>query len=168
MGSKIIKNTSLYTLGNILPQAAGFILLPIYTRYLTPADYGIVSSMQVLSTILAVFFTLAIDRSIFRLYFDYKIEKAKRDYLGTITISLFFISISVLLLLFIFRGIVGQIFKSIELYPCYFYAASMLRSGTQSGARGFGDISLLINYSCIESASLSVYFILKQTFYYVK
>lgn len=122
MSSKIIKNTSLYTLGNILPQAAGFILLPIYTRYLSPAEYGIVSSMQVLSTILAVFFTLAINRSIFRLYFDYKTDKDKKDYLGTITISLFFISISILLLLFIFRGFVGQIFKSIEFYPYYFYA----------------------------------------------
>ena len=122
MSSKIIKNTSLYTIGNILPQAAGFILLPIYTRYLTPADYGIVSSMQVLSTILAVFFTMAIDRSIYRLYFDYKTDKSKRDYLGTITISLFFISISVLLLLFIFKSVVGQIYKSVEFYPFYVYA----------------------------------------------
>lgn len=122
MSSKIIKNTSIYTLGNILPQAAGFFLLPIYTRYLTPADYGIVSSMQVLSTILAVFFTMAIERSIYRLYFDYKTEKSKRDYLGTITISLFLISTSVLLLLFIFRGIVSQIYKSIEFYPYYVYA----------------------------------------------
>ena len=49
--SSIIKNTTIYTIGNILPQAAGFFLLPIYTKYLTPADYGIVSSMQVLSTV---------------------------------------------------------------------------------------------------------------------
>jgi len=122
MASKIIKNTSLYTIGNILPKAAGFILLPIYTRYLTPADYGIVSLMQVLSTILTVFFTMAIDKSIYRLYFDYKIEKDKRDYLGTITISLFLISLSVLLVLFIFRGLVGQLYKSIDFYPFYFYA----------------------------------------------
>lgn len=120
--SKIVKNTSLYSLGNILPQAAGFILLPIYTRYLTPADYGIVSSMQVLSSVLAVFFTMAVDRSIYRLYFDYKSDKAKKDYLGTITISLFFISISVLLLLIIFSSFVGQIYKSIEFYPFYLYA----------------------------------------------
>ena len=120
--NKLITNTSLYTIGNILPQAVGFILLPIYTRYLSPADYGIVNSMQVLSTILAVLFTLAVDRSILRLYFDYKTNKDKRDYLGTITISIFFISISVLLLLFVFKGIVGQIYKSIEFYPFYVYA----------------------------------------------
>lgn len=120
--NNIIKDTSLYTIGNILPQAAGFFLLPIYTRYLTPSDYGIVSSMQVLSSILAVFFTIAIDRSIYRLYFDYKTGKDKKDYLGTITISLFVISLAVLLLLFIFQGTINHIYKSIDFYPFYVYA----------------------------------------------
>lgn len=120
--SRIIRNASLYTIGNILPQAAGFFLLPIYTRYLSPADYGIVNSLQVLNVILAVLFTMAIDRSVFRLYFDYKTDCSKRDFLGTITISLFFISIFVLLILFVFRGAVGQIYESIEFYPFYVYS----------------------------------------------
>jgi O-antigen/teichoic acid export membrane protein len=118
----MLKNISFYSIGNIIPQAAGFILLPIYTRYLTPSDYGIISSMQVLSAILTVFFTIAIDRSIYRLYFDYKTDKDKRDYLGTITISIFFISMIILLLLFVFKGVVGGIYKTIEFYPYYVYA----------------------------------------------
>jgi len=117
--SKIIKNTSLYTIGNILPQAVGFFLLPIYTHYLTPSDYGIVSSLQVLTSILGIFFTLAIDRSIYRMYFDHKTEAGKKDFLGTITIALFLISTIVLLLVFIFRSTVGLIYKSIEFYPYY-------------------------------------------------
>ena len=105
-----------------MPQAAGFFLLPIYTHYLSPADYGIVNAMQVLGAILLVLFTLAIDRSIYRLYFDYKTDKGKKDFLGTVTISFLLISISVLLLLFVFRGIVGQIYSSIDFYPFYVYA----------------------------------------------
>jgi O-antigen/teichoic acid export membrane protein len=120
--SKIIKNTSIYAIGNILPTAAGFFLLPIYTRYLSPADYGIVSSMQVLNTIVAVIFTLAIDHSVYRLYWDYRTEKEKKDYLGTITITLCAISVIVLILLFLFRGFVGLIYKSIPFYPFYAYA----------------------------------------------
>ena len=120
--SKIIKNTSIYAIGNILPQAAGFFLLPIYTRYLTPADYGIVSSMQVLNTILAVVFTLAIERSVYRLYWDYKTEKEKKDYLGSIVLALSVIATIVLALLFLFKGFVGLIYKSIPFYPFYVYA----------------------------------------------
>lgn len=120
--SKIIKNTSLYTIGNIVPQAAGFFLLPIYTRYFTPADYGIISSMQVLNTILAVVFTLAVERSVYRLYWDYKTEKEKKDYLGSIVVALGGIATLVLALLFLFKGFVGLIYKSIPFYPFYVYA----------------------------------------------
>ena len=120
--SKIIKNASFYTIGNILPQTIGFFLLPFYTRYLTPADYGIISSLQVLTSILTIFFTLAIDRSIYRMYFDHKTEDEKRDYLGTITIALLLVSSCVLALIFIFRGTVAQLYNSILFYPYYAYA----------------------------------------------
>ena len=119
--SKIIKNTSLYTIGNILPKAAGFILLPIYTRYLTPADYGIVSSMHVLSTILVIFFTMAIERSIYRLYFDYKTEKAKKDYLGTVFITLSINAVLILAIVLIGKGLISKIYSSIPYYPYYLY-----------------------------------------------
>lgn len=120
--NKLIKNTSLYTIGNILPQAIGFLLLPIYTIYLTPADYGIVSSMQVFSSILIVVFSLAIDRSVYRLYFDHKTEEDKRNYLGTISISLVIISGIILLLLFVFKGVISQIYTSIQFYPFFVFA----------------------------------------------
>ena len=68
--TKLVKNSIVYTIGLILPQAVGFLLLPIITRYLTPEDYGIVSSVGVLGTILAIFLTLAVDTSIYRLYYD--------------------------------------------------------------------------------------------------
>ena len=113
---------SFYTIGNILPQAVGFLLLPIYSRYLTPADYGIVSSMQVLISIFGILFTLAIDKSVYRLYFDYKLEKDKKDFLGTITIAFIIISIFFLSLVFVFKDVVGLIFKSIEFSPYYIYA----------------------------------------------
>lgn len=119
---RIFVNTSIYTIGNILPQAAGFILLPIYTRYLSPADYGIVNSMQVLQTILAVFFSMCLERSVYRLYWDNKTESAKRDLLGTITISIATVAFSILILLFIFQHYVGLIYKSIDFYPFYVYA----------------------------------------------
>lgn len=120
--NKLVKNISIYSIGQILPKAAGFILLPIYTRYLAPSDYGIVASMAVLQTILAVFFTLCLERSVMRLYWDYKTEDEKKDFFGTITISIAVISSIILSLLFFFDRYVGLIYKSIDFYPFYAYA----------------------------------------------
>lgn len=120
--SKVFKNTSIYTIGNILPQAANFLFLPIYTRYLTPSDYGIVASMNVLQAILAVFFSLCMERSVFRLYYDYDSKEDRTKFLGTISISIFIISTICLLLIVSLRSIVQKIFVSIDFYPFYLYA----------------------------------------------
>lgn len=57
-----------------------------------------------------------------RLYWDNKTESAKRDFLGTISISIAAIAFSILILLFVFQHYVGLIYKSIDFYPFYVYA----------------------------------------------
>lgn len=117
--SSLVKSTSIYTVGNIIPKLVGFVLLPIYTRYLTPSDYGVVNSMEVMSGLLLVLFTLALDRGIYRLYHDYKDEAAKETFVGTISISLFVVSSLLVVLMFLFKDYVQLIFKSIEFYPYF-------------------------------------------------
>lgn len=89
---------------------------------MTPTEFGIVSSMIVLQTILVIFFTLSLDRSIMRLYFDCTSDKDKKDFLGTITISIIFISLIGLFLSFLFNDYIGMMFKSIEFSPYFVFA----------------------------------------------
>ena len=86
---------------------------------MTTFDYGIVSSMQILNVFIALTFTLALDLAIFRIYHDYKNEKDKRDFLGTIFISFLFISIFLFLIYILFQNKIVLIFNSIEFSPYY-------------------------------------------------
>jgi O-antigen/teichoic acid export membrane protein len=70
----IIRNTSFYTIGRFFPKAAGFFMLPIFSRYLSPEDYGILGSMEVLAYFMSLFFTLTLEFSIHPFYADYKTE----------------------------------------------------------------------------------------------
>jgi len=45
---KLFKNSLVYTGTNVINKAIPFFLLPIMTRYLTPTDYGIVATFNVL------------------------------------------------------------------------------------------------------------------------
>lgn len=119
--TKIIKNTLVYTIGNFFTLAAGFILLPIYTQYLDPSEYGIISSLEILKTVFIIFATLNIHKSLLRLYWDYKTDKEQKDFLGTTFLSISFVAILTLLLIFIFRNYVERIFDTIDFYPYYFY-----------------------------------------------
>tara|TARA_R110002020_G_scaffold434476_2_gene644603 strand:- start:11468 stop:12883 length:1416 start_codon:yes stop_codon:yes gene_type:complete len=120
--NRLIKDTAYYSIGSFTAKALNFIFLPIYLNYLSPSDYGIISSMQVFSGILLIFLTFGLERSIYRLIFDYKTDAEKKDFLGTISISVFFLAIVICTLLFIGHSFVGRIFKNIPFYPYFSYA----------------------------------------------
>lgn len=122
----LVKNTTLYTLGTIIPQAAGFILLPIYTKYLSPSDYGIVNSMAVVGAIISIFYTLCLERSMYRLYWDYDSDGRKKRFLGTLTVAIFIFATIFMALTFLFSKYLGMLYKSIQFYP--FYAYTILAS----------------------------------------
>lgn len=122
MSAKLVKNTIIYTIGNLLPKITGFVLLPIYTYYMVPAEYGILSAMNAVMGVLNVLLILSIPRSIPRLYFDYEDPYLNKVFFGTIFISVFVIATSQITLLFIFSNTVGNIYKNIPFYPYYKYA----------------------------------------------
>ena len=47
-GNKLVSHTSIYMLGDVLRYSVSLVMLPIYTRYLTPADYGVVELLTML------------------------------------------------------------------------------------------------------------------------
>lgn len=120
--SSLIKNTFFYSAGNLLSKTVNFLLLPIYTSFLSPSEFGIVSSMEVFSTILLIFFTLGLERAIYRLYFDYQNTRDQELFLGTVFISIIGLSLMAVGILFLFRTYVGRLFESIEFSPYYVYA----------------------------------------------
>lgn len=117
----LISSSIIYTLGRVLPQVVSFILLPVYTFYISTKDYGIINSMQVLSAIIVLFFTCALDRGVLRMYYDFDSSLIKKTYLGTISISIFIISTVFLIIFFLFSDKLNLIYSSIDFYPFYSY-----------------------------------------------
>ena len=48
----LFQNSFYYGLGNLVQKFLSVILLPIYTRYLAPEDYGVVALVTILTTII--------------------------------------------------------------------------------------------------------------------
>ena len=49
-----LKHSGIYSLGVILARLASFLLLPIYTRYLNPADYGYIAMLDPTAAVLGI------------------------------------------------------------------------------------------------------------------
>ena len=55
--NKIIGQTAVYSLGNISTKLVGFILLPLYTGYLSTAEFGTFAILEAISQISVAIFT---------------------------------------------------------------------------------------------------------------
>lgn len=80
---KIAKHSVVYGLGGVIGKAIGFIMIPVYTRYLTPADYGIYALLILTTQILTMFLTLGLSSATLRYYFEYDEEAIQKKVIST-------------------------------------------------------------------------------------
>jgi O-antigen/teichoic acid export membrane protein len=64
------KHSAIYGLGGIVSRVVAVFLLPLYTRYLEPADFGAVGLLVGLSAVLVTILRAGISSAFFRFYFD--------------------------------------------------------------------------------------------------
>jgi O-antigen/teichoic acid export membrane protein len=69
------KNMGIYSLGNISLRAAAFLLIPIYTRYLSVDNYGLLDICIITMQILIIFMSLGMPQSLVRFYKEHEIKK---------------------------------------------------------------------------------------------
>ncbi|MFA5150001.1 MAG: oligosaccharide flippase family protein [Candidatus Omnitrophota bacterium] len=119
MKKKLIENSLIYSGLQILQGGIGFLLLPIYTRFLSPDDYGVVSVINSVAVFLGIFYMLGLDGAAYRYYFDLRDRQDElKRFWGTI-ITLLFVLSSVLTLVFLCFGgfLLRPFIGGIKFYP---------------------------------------------------
>lgn len=77
------KNAILYSVGNILSKGLMFLLIPLYTRFLTPSDYGILGVTDVIIAVVGIILTLQLSGAIEINYFRFDVIR-RRQLISTI------------------------------------------------------------------------------------
>jgi O-antigen/teichoic acid export membrane protein len=67
---QLSKHTIVYGVGGVLNRFLGFIFLPLFTAYLSPEEYGILSILNIISIVTISIFSLGLGASIGPSYFD--------------------------------------------------------------------------------------------------
>ena len=121
--NSFLRNAFLYTIATMMTPAIGVILLPVYTAYLTPAEYGIMTTVQAFVGVLQLIMILSLHGAVTRLYYDFidKNEERKK-YIGSIFLFILLfaglLSISLLLLKPILSNL---LFHNIPSEPFFLY-----------------------------------------------
>jgi len=123
MKKKLIENSLIYSGLQVLQGGIGFLLLPIYVRFLTPEDYGIVSVISSVVAFLGVFYLLGLNGAVYRYYFDFKNDQEQmKRFWGTVITFLLALSLIFTLILLFFGKFIFRLFLgNIEFYPYMFF-----------------------------------------------
>ncbi len=91
------RDTAIYSVSSFIARGIGFFLLPLYTRLLTPADYGILDLLQVFLSFSLVVFSGELNQGVARFLPEMKTEQEKAlcasTTLGSVLFSFFQFSI---------------------------------------------------------------------------
>jgi O-antigen/teichoic acid export membrane protein len=82
------RHTLVYGVGILVSRAVSFVMLPFYTHYLTPANYGVMQLVEMTLDIVAILAGTKIATGIFRYYYKAESEADKRAVLSTAMILL--------------------------------------------------------------------------------
>jgi O-antigen/teichoic acid export membrane protein len=77
------RHSLIYGLGGLVSRIVAVLLLPLYTHYLTPADYGKIETLVALTTLLGIILRAGISSAFFRFYFDAEDAAGRRTVLRT-------------------------------------------------------------------------------------
>jgi O-antigen/teichoic acid export membrane protein len=91
--SKLIKGTSVFTISKILTKAGTILLLPIYTRLLSPAEYGIIGLLQPIINFIPLFFVFGLYVAQMRYYVEYEQKNEIKSFIFTLNIFLWIINV---------------------------------------------------------------------------
>lgn len=73
---KLLKDSMIYGLGSLVSKSISFLVLPIYTRLLLPAEYGYLESLLILGNLLAAFIIMGMDSALTTFYYKHKMDGA--------------------------------------------------------------------------------------------
>lgn len=101
-----MKKSYIYMVGEVVPRLLNFLILPIMTRYLSPADYGVIAYVDAIILFVFIFSLMNLNSYLLREYFEMTTVTAKKKLIGNLFIFLVIYNVVLLLALFLLVNIV--------------------------------------------------------------
>lgn len=96
---RLAGSSAVYGVGTILLRALNFLLLPLYTQYLAPSDYGVVTLAATVTSVLGIIYPLGLHGAVTRFYFTTDDAHERRRLMGTFWLAMIGVSLVLAVLL---------------------------------------------------------------------
>ena len=119
----MLKHSLVYGLGNALNRVIGFLMLPVYTKFLVPAQYGMLELLALTASVIGMIISLRISRAMYRFYFEYEAIDDKKEVISTAMLSFGFMGFLGFGVAGVFSGYLAEVILDSRQYGFFFIVA---------------------------------------------
>ncbi len=156
---ELVKNTIIISIGKFSTKVVSFLLLPLYTAILVPAEKGQVDLLNRISLFLIPIITLQMDEALFRFLIDTKTENDKKNIFNQLVIFSIVSSLIWSVLIFIFGNILHYEYTIWLIFYCLASFIYTIVNGFLRGEGNFKMYSLLAFVNSVINIGLNVIFL---------
>src|SRR4030095_13503053 len=80
---KIGGHTMIYAGGTLANRATSLLMIPFYTRFLAPPDYGVLELLGLTTFVIGAMVGLGLNAAIMRFYYDQPTDEGRREVIST-------------------------------------------------------------------------------------
>jgi O-antigen/teichoic acid export membrane protein len=113
------RDSIVYGLSLAISQFVGFLLIPLYTNYLKPADYGTLEVLNTTSSLLGVVVAMGLASALTRSYFKSEDDDGRRVVVSTVVVFLTVTSLLSMLVLQLLAGHISSLLFDSSEYTTY-------------------------------------------------
>jgi O-antigen/teichoic acid export membrane protein len=106
---QLVKHSGIYGLGTILSKSVGFLMIPVYTHYLQPLDYGVLEMLDLTLFFTGIFGTMGITGAFFRFFAAAESEKEKKEVASTAAFTVAAISLLIVIAMQFMAGALSYV-----------------------------------------------------------
>ena len=117
------KHSLIYGIGNLLNKVVGFLMIPVYTRFLMPAEYGKLELVVLTTEIIGMLISMRISRAMYRFYFEYDRQQDKDAVISTSFFFLGTVGLGGIAIASLFAGMLSTHLLDSAAYRHYFIIA---------------------------------------------
>jgi O-antigen/teichoic acid export membrane protein len=165
---RLLKHSTIFGLGNVLGKLIGFFMIPFYTHFLVPREYGTLELLDLAVGVVGLILSVWITGPVLRYYYDYEEQSDRNSVISTALIGAIVIAgVAAAICYSLAPAIAGLVLKSrgefyyvrIASLSVFFSCCSMvgwsyLRAKQQSAILVTLDLSVLVI-----ALSLNIYLI---------
>jgi len=165
---KLLKHSAVYGVGNILSKLIGMALMPVYTRYLSPQDYGIIELLNLTLNLITIIVGMGLSSAVLRFYFNTDSEKERNSIVSTailfvsgfaITIVLITLYFDEELTLLLFKNKGLTVYFDLMIITFFFSGLIEIPLVLLRAQERSGTFTVVIILRLILALSLNIYFI---------